>query len=317
MDMHTDMRIVSLLPSATEIVCQLGLQDRLVGVSHECDYPPGVELLSKVTRTRLPPTLDSRQIDGQVKEFAQQEASLYELDYKSLIAIQPDLIVTQSVCSVCAVSKRDVLEVASLLLKPAEVVMLNPSNLNEVIGCILQVGKAAGVDSQAAAVVSELKARIDAVSERGRFLSKRPSVLLLEWIDPPYCAGHWNPELVWLAGGQEVLGQPGGRSRELDWDEVLSADPDVMVIACCGLSIDRTLDDLPRLVSYGNFAQLKCISNGQVYLVDGSQYFNRPGPRLVDSLELLAHTLHPELHPLPLGLEAAVRMKLEPRARKE
>jgi iron complex transport system substrate-binding protein len=312
----TEMRIVSLLPSATEILCLLGLQDRLAGVSHECDYPPGIELPRKVTRTRLQPTMDSRELDSQVKDFALQGASLYELDREALIAIQPDLIVTQSVCSVCAVSERDLLEVSHLLPKPAEVVTLNPSNLDEVIACISQVGKAAGVEARAAEVVTELKLRIDAVSKRSRSLGERPSVLMLEWIDPLYSAGHWNPELVWLAGGREVLGQAGSRSRKLDWDEVLSADPDLLVIACCGLSIDRTLEDLPRLVSYRNFAQLKCIGNGQVYLVDGSQYFNRPGPRLVDSLELLAHTLHPELHPLPPGLEAAVRMKREPRGGK-
>lgn len=307
------MRVVSLLPGATEILCLLGLEDCLVGVSHECDYPASVGNLPKVTRTRLSATADSALIDQQVRELGQTQAGLYELDREALAELKPDLIITQSLCSVCAVSEHEVLELARELPNQPQVVRLNPTTLDEVIACIRQVGRAAGVDERADAAVAELEARVAAVAARSHMAPGRPRVLLLEWIAPPFCAGHWNPELVNLAGGEEVFGQAGARSRELEWDEVLAADPDVMIIACCGYSIDRTLDDLPKLVSYGGFAQLKCIGNGQVYLVDGSQFFNRPGPRLVDSLELLAHTLHPELHPLPEHLEPAVRIKREPK----
>jgi len=295
------------------MVCALGLESSLVGVSHECDYPPSVGRLPKVTRTRLSAAAESGQIDQEVRELSAAGAALYELDREALMALEPDLIITQSLCAVCAVSEQDVLQAASEMSTQPDVVRLNPTTLEEVIACLEQVGKAAGVEDRAAEVVRELHARVAAVAARSSAVIERPRVLLLEWIDPPFSAGHWNPELVRLAGGEEILGQPGAPSRELPWHAVLEADPDVLVIACCGYSIDRTLDDLPRLVSYRGFAQLKCIGSGQVYLVDGSQFFNRPGPRLVDSLELLAHTLHPELHPLPDHLEPAVRMKREPK----
>lgn len=307
------MRIVSLLPSATEIVCLLGLENRLVGVSHACDFPHSIQGLPKVTRTRLSGTGDSQQIHEQVRELSGADAGLYELDREALAALQPDLIITQSLCSVCAVSEQEVLKLASELPRQPDVVRLNPMTLEEVFGCVRQVGRATGVEANAEAAVADLQARIAAVTDRSQTITERPSVLLLEWIAPPFCAGHWNPEIVKLAGGDEVLGQIGAPSRELQWSEVLDANPDVMMIACCGFSIDRTLDDLPKLVSYPGFARLKCIGNGQVYLADGSQFFNRPGPRLVDSLELLAHALHPELHPLPDHLEPAIRMKREPK----
>lgn len=307
------MRVVSLLPSATEIVCLLGLEDALVGVSHECDFPPSVRDLPKVTRTRLIATTDSAHIDQQVRELAAAETALYELDRELLAELQPDLIITQSLCSVCAVSEREVLELASQLPAPPEVVRLNPTTLAEVMKCIAQVGQAAGVDERARAAVGELEARVAAVAARSESVIQRRRVAMLEWLDPLFSAGHWNPELVALAGGQEIFGQPGARSRQLQWDEVLAEDPDAMIIACCGFSIDRTLEDLPKLVSYPGFAGLKCIGSGRVYLVDGSQFFNRPGPRLVDSLEVLAHALHPELHPLPEHLEPAIRIKREPK----
>ena len=307
------MRIVSLLPSATEIVCRLGLADQLVGISHECDYPASIRDLPRVTRTRLADRVSSREIDQHVRGLVEAQAALYELDREALAMLRPDLIVTQSLCSVCAVSEHEVLRVACELPGQPDVVRLNPNTLHEVIACALQVGQAAGIEQRAGQLVKELESRIAAVVARSRSVARRPSVLLLEWIDPPFSSGHWNPQLVSLAGGEDVFGQAGARSRQLDWDEVLAVDPDVMIVACCGFSIDRTLDDLPTLVSYPNFAKLKCIGDGQVYLVDGSQYFNRPGPRLVDSLELLAHTLHPELHPLPDQIEPAVRMKREPK----
>jgi iron complex transport system substrate-binding protein len=307
------MRVVSLLPSATEIVCLLGLEHCLAGISHVCDYPPSVQNLPRVTHSRLTDTADSSQIDRQVRELAQSQTALYELDREVLRQLSPDLIITQSLCSVCAVSEHDVLQLVRELAVQPEVVRLNPQTLTEVIACVSQVGQSVGTPERALELVAELEGRVAAVRTRSQGVVERPRVLLLEWIDPLFCAGHWNPELVHLAGGHEVLGQAGAPSRQLAWDEILEVDPDVMVIACCGHSIDRTLDDLPALVSNPGFARLKCIGNGQVYLVDGSQYFNRPGPRLVDSLELLAHTLHPQLHLLPEHLEPAVRMKREPR----
>ena len=310
---YETMRIVTLLPSATEIVCLLGLREHLVGVSHACDFPPGVDALPRVTRTRLLETATSSQIDASVREALQRDALLYELDVHALDRLQPDLIITQSLCSVCAVSEREVQKVASQLRSQPTIVRLNPQTLEQVIDSVQQVGRAALVAARAAEVSGELYARVATVAARSQSIHQRPRVVLLEWLDPLFSAGHWNPQLVSLGGGDEIIGQAGAPSRQLKWEEVVDANPDVLMIACCGLSIDRTLDDLPTLVSYAGFAQLKCIGAGHVYLVDGSQYFNRPGPRLVDSLELIAHTLHPELHPLPSHIEPAVRMKREAR----
>lgn len=312
------MRIISLLPGATEIISLLGLEGSLVGVSHQCDYPASVRHLPNVTKTRLPPDIDSGQIDHQVRELACSGTSLFELDRQSIRSLLPDLIITQSLCSVCAVSESEVLELADQLPNHPKVLRLNPTGLADVLTCVQQIGTAADAVAQAAVAVATLQGRIDAVvavtlGALDTAAVTRKRVLMLEWLDPLFCAGHWNPELVELAGGIETIGTAGAPSRRMEWDEVLDADPDVMIIACCGLSIDRTLDDLPRLVSNRGFAQLRCIDQGQVFLMDGDQYFNRPGPRLIDSLELLAHTLHPTLHSLPSYLEPAVRMKREPR----
>jgi iron complex transport system substrate-binding protein len=328
------MRIVSLIPSATEIVSLLGLKEQLVGVSHECDYPASVQRLPKVTRSRIPASASSSEIDSLVREQLATQPALYDLDREQLERLEPDLIITQSLCNVCAVAEEEVLEAAMLLPSAPLVLQLQPMSLENVMESVRQVGAAAGAAGAAAQAVAALRARVDAVRSRSQKVAIRPvsadspaavpphqaaqmiyrqRVVMLEWIDPPYSAGHWNPELIQLAGGEELLGRSGAPSRAIDWEEIVDADPDVLLIACCGYSIDRTLDDLPRLVSYRGFAKLRCIQAGRVFLVDGSAYFNRPGPRLVDSLELLAHTLHPELHPLPNYLEPAVRMKPEPK----
>jgi iron complex transport system substrate-binding protein len=299
------MRIVSLLPSATEIICQLGLADDLVGVTHECDYPRAVRGLPRVTHTFIAADASSREIDSLVRERLKTERALYSLDMPTLERLRPDLIVTQALCDVCAVADAEVLAAACSLPGTPRVINLEPTCLNDVFDCLRLVGKATGYELRAADEIAGLRARVATVAARSQTVADRPRVVLLEWIDPPFSSGHWSPELVRLAGGTEALGAAGERSRTLDWQQVLAVAPEVLVIASCGFSIERTLADLPILRSYPGWSDLPCVRSGRVYLVDGSAYFNRPGPRLVDSLEILAHSLHPEVHPLPPGLPAA------------
>jgi iron complex transport system substrate-binding protein len=303
--------IVSLLPSATEIICELGLGDQLVGVTHECDYPPFVLKLPKVTRTLIPHDAASREIDALVRERLKTQRALYTLDMPTLERLQPGLIVTQALCDVCAVAEAEVTAAACMLPGHPQVVNLEPTRLEEMFDCLRLVGDAAGVSRRASEVVARLQARLAAVEDRSRVITNCPRVVLLEWIDPPFCSGHWSPELIRLAGGTEVVGQEGKPSRTIKWDEIIHADPEVLIIACCGFSAERTRQDLPILAAYPGFESLSCVRSGRVYLVDGNSYFSRPGPRLLDSLEILAHALHPRVHPLPSGLPAARQMAVE------
>jgi len=303
------MRIVSLLPSATEIICALGLKDQLVGVSHECDFPAYVEKLPKVTRTLIPANVSSGEIDRLVRQRLQTERALYTLDLPVLQELRPDLIVTQALCDVCAVAEDEVRAAACMLPGGPRVINLEPHTLSEVLASIRQVATAAGVGRSAEETIAGLTARVEAVAARTARLQRRPRVALLEWLDPPFSCGHWSPELVRLAGGDDELGQVGRPSRTLRWDEVQACQPEVVFIACCGFSVERTLRDLPPLWSLPAWRELPAVRSGRVFAVDGSQYFSRPGPRLVDSLEILAHTLHPEEHSLPAGLPVALRVE--------
>ena len=303
------MRIVTLLPSATEIVCALGLRDSLVGVTHECDYPADVVRLPRVTRTLIPHDAASREIDALVRDRLQTERALYTLDMPTLEMLAPDLIVTQALCDVCAVAETEVTAAACALRGQPSVVNLEPSTLEDVFACINVVAEAAGVEASGREVVAGLRARVEAVAARGRTLATHPTVGVLEWIDPPFSSGHWTPELIALAGGRPVLGTAGERSRTLDWDAVRDADPDVMLVACCGFDVPRTRRDMPLLASLPGYDALRCVQAGRLYVTDGNAYFSRPGPRLVDSLEILAHAIDPAVHPLPEGLPAAERTR--------
>jgi len=302
------MRIVSLLPSATEIICTLGLEEQLVGVTHECDYPPFVRDRPKVTRTLIPTEASSAEIDRLVRQELQRGAALYALDLPVLEALRPDVIVTQALCDVCAVAEDEVRAAACMLPGRPQVVNLEPQTLSEVLAAIRQVGSALGLEQRAQEVIDGLSSRIAAVVTRTASLEHRPRVALLEWLDPPFSCGHWNPELVRLAGGDEGLGHEGRPSRTLRWDEVLAWQPEVVFIACCGFSVERTLCEWPALQLVPGWQDVPAVRSGRMYITDGSHYFSRPGPRLVDSLKMLAHTLHPEVHPLPRGLPCPVRV---------
>ena len=308
------MRIVSLLPSATETVCELGLGENLVGVSHECDYPPFVSALPKVTRSLIPHDASSLQIDSLVREKLKTRKALYDLDMPGLERLQPDLIVTQALCDVCAVAEAEVTAAACALPGQPKVVNLEPMSIGEVLGTLSLVANSAGVPDRAMVAIEKLKKRIDAVAERSRQVKARPRVVFLEWLDPPFSCGHWTPELIGLAGGDEVIARPGHRSRTIQWEEVVAARPDVLFIACCGFSVERTLSDLPGLASRPGWTDLPAVRADRVFVTDGNAYFSRPGPRLVDSLEILAHALHPGIHPLPQGLQPASRINPRPLA---
>ncbi len=291
------MKIVSLLPSATEIICALGLEDQLLGVTHECDYPPSVRSLPKVTQTLIPVSATSAEIDALVRERMATSRALYTLDLAVLERLAPDLIVTQALCDVCAVAEAEVKAAVCSLPGAPRVLNLEPQRLDQVLATIPLVAAAAGVPERAPPVVAALQARIDAVVERSRRVTSRPRVMVLEWIDPPFSSGHWTPELVEMAGGVEGLGRTGLPSETTPWENILAWQPEVLVVACCGYSIERTLEDMPILQSRPGWNELPCVRNDRVYLVDGSAYFSRPGPRLVDSLEILARALHPGIHP--------------------
>lgn len=305
------MRIVSLLPSATEIVCELGLGGQLVGVTHECDYPPFVRQLPKVTRTLIPHDATSNEIDFLVRERLKTQRALYTLDMPVLERLRPELMVTQALCDVCAVAEAEVNVAACSLPDRPRVVNLEPTRLADVFDCVRLVASAAGVPAKAEGVIASLQARVEAVTAQTAGITQRPRVVLLEWIDPPFCSGHWSPELVRLAGGVEGTGLEGRPSRTTAWEEVVAFDPEVLVIACCGFTTARTLHDLPILRGYPHFNELTCVREGKVFVVDGNAYFSRPGPRLVDSLEILAHVLHSYLYPLPTGLHAPRQLTAE------
>jgi iron complex transport system substrate-binding protein len=292
----SDIRIVSLLPSATEILFNLGLDEQIVAVTHECDYPDAARTKPRITRSLLQPDMTSGEIDTAVSSQIGSDAhSLYSIDRALLAELAPDLIVTQQLCEVCAVDYGEVLEAIQELPKTPQVLNLEPMSLDDVLGDIKTVGEATGRQAEARQFVASLEQRIERVRAAVVRAETRPTVAFLEWVDPLFRGGHWNPELVRLAGGSDPLGNEGMPSTRVEWQEVLDAQPNVMVISCCGFDEQRTRQDLPILEALPGYADLPCARNGRVHVVDGSAYFSRPGPRLVDSLEILAGFIHPEL----------------------
>jgi iron complex transport system substrate-binding protein len=283
------MKVVSLLPSATEIVCALGHDASLVGRSHECDYPPSVRRLPALTSARLPVDAPSAEIDRAVKSLLAKALSIYDVDAEKLASLQPDLVVTQSQCDVCAVSESDVVHALSQLGVAPRIVSLAPQRLDDIWEDLRRVGDALGSRERAVSLVEELRARIGAVAARvgAAGSGRRPRVACIEWLDPLMAAGNWVPELVALAGGENLFGQAGAHSPWLSWDELRGADPDVIFVMPCGFDLPRTRAELPALTARAGWNDLRA----RVFVVDGNQYFNRPGPRLVDSLELLAEAL--------------------------
>jgi iron complex transport system substrate-binding protein len=285
------MRIVSLVPHATELLFALGLGADVVAVTHECDFPPEVRDLPQVTRDVLPPGLGPAEIDAAVRARTESGQAIYELDEQRLADLEPDLIVTQQLCLVCAVSYDEVVEVAQRLPTQPTVVSLDPHTLGEAMGDIRTIAQATGVRDAALDLVTRQRARIDAV--RRAVLNAEPvAVAALEWLDPVFVAGHWTPQIVELAGGRDVLGFPGEHSEQSTWETVAAARPEVVVVMPCGYDGERALEEARR---YGD--RLRATGARRIVAVDAAAYFSRPGPRLVDGLELMAHVLHPDLVP--------------------
>jgi iron complex transport system substrate-binding protein len=287
-------RVVSLIASATEIVCALGCEEWLVGRSHECDYPPSVRRLPVCTEPLIDPSRPSAEIDRQVKAVVRQALSVYRVHTDMLQALQPDVIITQTQCEVCAVSLTDVERALSAwLASRPHLVSLEPNALADVWRDIHHVAAALGVPERGAALVAHLQERIAAVAARARTLPDRPTVACIEWIDPLMAAGNWVPELVELAGGSHLFGEAGRHSPWMTWSELVASDPDSIVVMPCGFDIERSRHELPTLTQRPEWSTLRAVQAGRVYLTDGNQYFNRPGPRLVESLEILAELFHP------------------------
>lgn len=282
------MRIVSLVPSATEMLFALGLGGDLIAVTHECDYPPEARELPRVTRDVLPGGLSSAQIDAAVKERTLAGQSIYELDSELLIDLRPELIVTQALCAVCAVSYDEVLALAEEIPSHPRVLALDPHTLGEVLGDARTIAQATGAKEAAVRLVRDASSRIDRIrlAVRG---ARRPRVVALEWLDPPFAGGHWVPQLIEFAGGEDVLGLPGERSEERSWDEVAASQPDLVVVMPCGYDAE-----IAHREAEMHREQLAALGAGEVWAVDAAGYFSRPGPRIVDGLELLARIIHPE-----------------------
>src|SRR4051794_23737084 len=287
------MRIASLVPSATEMLYALGLGDSVVGVTHECDYPPPAAGRQHLTRSVIPAGLSAAEIDREVRERTERGAAIYELDADALRALEPDLIVTQQVCAVCAVSYVDVSKVARTIPSDPAVLSLDPSTLGEVLADVRTLAAAADASEAGERLLAEVADRLDRVAAAVEG-AERPRVLALEWLDPPYAGGHWVPQMIELAGGEDALGLPGERSRTFEWREAAAARPDVAVSMPCGYGTERATEETLPWVE-----RIAATGARRVVAVDASSYFSRPGPRLVDGVQVLAHGLHPGLVPAP------------------
>ncbi len=288
------MRIVSLLPSATEIVCALGLTDSLVGISHDCDYPPEISGKAVLSEALITTDLPSGVIDATIRGHVHKGKSVYHLDERQLTSLQPDLILTQELCAVCAPPYTLVKQAARLLEAQTRLVSLEPENLAGILDNILLVGDLTGRAAEAATLVDHLRGRIERVREAvtGR---PRPRVACIEWLDPLFVAGHWVPEMVALAGGVDVLGRACEPSFVISWQTIIASEPDVIVVMPCGFTVPRTRQEVHLLTARRGWSDMRAVQAGQVYLTDASAYFNRPGPRIVTGVEILARILHPQV----------------------
>lgn len=292
--MPTD-KIVSLLPSATEIVCALGLEDNLVGRSHECDYPESVKHLPVCTEANFPDNLSSQQIDVKVKEILADALSVYTVKRERIKQLAPDVVITQDQCEVCAVSLADVeFALDNYLDKKARIISLQPNSLDDIFADITTIAKALNVPEAGADLLERLIERVDIIKHKLKFSESRPTVACIEWLDPMMVSGNWVPGLVNIAGGTPVLAQDGKHSPYVQWSDIQEQNPEFIVVMPCGFSIERTLKEIDILMQLPGFADIKAIKNNQLFIADGNHYFNRPGPRIVDSIEILAEIMRPK-----------------------
>ncbi len=303
------MRICSFLPSATEIVYLLGLGNSLYGVSHECDFPSESLGKPKVVRSRFDPeTLNSSQIDSLVTEMMSRGENIYEVDKGILEEARPDLVITQRLCEVCAVSFEDVQQAVQSLDSTPDILSLDPHGIEDVLEDILQMGARTGRVSQAHHAVFNLRARIEAVRRAISEAGRAPTVACVEWLDPIIAAGHWIPEMVELAGGKDVLASPGGPSHKLDMQSLRDSDPDVLILMPCGMNVAQARAEFEALPNMAQWRDMSAFRNGQTRVVDSGALFSRSGPRLVDGLEIMARIIHPDLFDDPPPEEFCVSL---------
>lgn len=289
-------RIVSLLPAATEMASALGLDEQIVGVSHECDFPAEARTKPAVVRPAIAlDKMSPREIDMAVSMRLRQGLSLYEVDENLLRRLQPDLILTQNLCQVCAPSGNELTTALKTLQPRPEIVWMTPHSLEEIFDNIRSLGAAAGRDAEAEALIASGRARMEKIATRIKGLPHRPRVFCMEWADPIYCAGHWVPEMVERAGGHDALAKRGTDSVRIPWQEVLDWSPEIIIFSPCGFHLASALQQMSLLEAQPSWAALPAVRSGQVYVVDADSYFARPGPRVVDGTELLAHLFHPDL----------------------
>lgn len=288
-------RIITLLPAATEIVCALGLEEDLVGRSHECDFPELVKQLPVCSEANIPDNLSSADIDKKVKELLYDALSIYTVNREKIRELAPDVVITQAQCDVCAVSLGDVeAALKDYLDKPVEIISLQPNSLHDVLGDIKLIAFALGTPEKGDQLLEDLQERIDIIRHKLKFIDTKPTVACIEWLEPIMVSGNWVPELVEIAGGTPILAEVGKHSPFVQWTDIKEADPDIIIVMPCGFSIERTMKEMHLLLQQAGFAHLKAIKNNRIYIADGNQYFNRPGPRIVDSIEILAEIISPK-----------------------
>ena len=292
--MH-NKRIISLLPAATEIICALGLSDNLVGRSHECDYPESVKALPICSDAKFLPGANSAQIDQQVKEILTEALSIYEIDKVLIQSLKPDVIITQAQCEVCAVSLKDVEEALSNLVNAeTKIISLEPNTLADIFREIKEISVILDVEEAGNILIEDLEERIDLIKHKLKFFPAKPKVALIEWLSPIMVAGNWIPELVEIAGGTPLLAENGKHSPFVEWQQIYDANPDILIVTPCGFSIARTLQEIDLLLNLPGWRDLEAVKNNRVYIADGNAYFNRSGPRIVDTIEILAEIITPK-----------------------
>ena len=292
--MH-NKRIISLLPAATEIICALGLSDNLVGRSHECDYPESVKALPICSDAKFLPGANSAQIDQQVKEILTEALSIYEIDKVLIQSLKPDVIITQAQCEVCAVSLKDVEEALSNLVSAeTKIISLEPNTLADIFREIKEISVILDVEEAGNILIEDLEERIDLIKHKLKFFPAKPKVALIELLSPIMFAGKWIPELVEIAGGTSLLAENGKHSPFVEWQQIYDANPDILIVTPCGFSIARTLQEIDLLLNLPGWRDLEAVKNNRVYIADGNAYFNRSGPRIVDTIEILAEIITPK-----------------------
>ena len=292
--MH-NKRIISLLPAATEIICALGLSDNLVGRSHECDYPESVKTLPICSDAKFLPGANSAQIDQQVKEILTEALSIYEIDKVLIQSLKPDVIITQAQCEVCAVSLKDVEEALSNLVNAeTKIISLEPNTLADIFREIKEISVILDVEEAGNTLIEDLEERIDLIKHKLKFFPAKPKVALIEWLSPIMVAGNWIPELVEIAGGTPLLAENGKHSPFVEWQQIYDANPDILIVTPCGFSISRTLQEIDLLLNLPGWRDLEAVKNNRIYIADGNAYFNRSGPRIVDTIEILAEIITPK-----------------------